>query len=77
MLQVSLPTNFKAARFKSDKHTAILRRMQADIEAIRFDPGDGAMDPWTDDAPNSTGGATGNANGDAAACNRSSKPRTR
>ena len=41
VLQVALPTNFKAARFDSDEHTAILRQMQADIEAIRFDPGDG------------------------------------
>jgi len=41
VLQVSLPTNFKAARFESDKDTAILRQMQADIETIRFDPGDG------------------------------------
>jgi hypothetical protein len=41
VLQVTLPTNFKAARFASDKHTAILREMQAQIEAIRFDPGDG------------------------------------
>ena len=36
VLQVSLPTNFKAARFASDAHTAILRKMQADIEAVRF-----------------------------------------
>ena len=35
VLQVSLPTNFKAARFESDDATAILRQMQADIEAIR------------------------------------------
>ena len=41
VLQVSLPTNFKAARFESDEHTAMARRMQADIEAIRFDTGDG------------------------------------
>ena len=42
VLQVTLPTNFKAARFASDKHTAILREMQTQIErAIRFDPGDG------------------------------------
>src|SRR5205823_505956 len=34
VLQVTLPTNFKVARFDSDKHTAMLRRMQADIEAI-------------------------------------------
>ncbi len=44
VLQVSLPTNFKAARFDSDEHTAILRQMQADIEAIRFDDGDGAIE---------------------------------
>ena len=44
VLQVSLPTNFKAARFESDEHTAILRKMQADIEAIRFDDGQGATE---------------------------------
>jgi len=37
VLQVSLPTNFKAARFDDDVHTAMLRHMQEDIEAIRFD----------------------------------------
>ncbi len=37
VLQVRLPTNFKAARFESDTHTALLRRLQADIEAIRFE----------------------------------------
>ncbi len=41
VLQVSLPTNFKVARFDSDAHTAILKKMQADIEAIRYDAGDG------------------------------------
>ncbi len=41
VLLVTLPTNFKAARFDSEQHTAILRQMQADIEAIRYDPGDG------------------------------------
>ena len=44
VLQVALPTNFKAARFESEKHTAILRRMQWDIEAIRFDTGDGEVE---------------------------------
>ena len=44
VLQVALPTNFKAARFESEKHTAILRRMQWDIEAIRFDIGDGEVE---------------------------------
>jgi hypothetical protein len=37
VLQVRLPTNFKSARFPSDKHTAMLRRLQDDIEAARFD----------------------------------------
>ena len=40
VLQVTLPTNFKAARIESDEHTAILRQMQSEIEAIRFDAGD-------------------------------------
>ncbi len=44
VLQVSLPTNFKAARFVSDEHTAMLHQMQADIEAIRFDTGDGVVE---------------------------------
>jgi hypothetical protein len=44
VLQVTLPTNFKAARFASDKHTAILRDLQAQVEAIRYDPGDGPID---------------------------------
>jgi hypothetical protein len=39
VLQVRLPTNFKAARFVSDAHTAVLRRLEADIEAVRFDSG--------------------------------------
>src|SRR5215831_17454859 len=37
VLQVRLPTNFKAARFDSEKHTAILRQLEADIEAARLD----------------------------------------
>jgi hypothetical protein len=41
VLQVRLPTNFKAARFESDKHTEILRKLEADVEASRFDAGDG------------------------------------
>src|SRR5438309_4731740 len=41
VLQVTLPTNFKVARFNSDKYTAMLRGMQAEIEAIRYDAGDG------------------------------------
>jgi len=37
VLQVRLPTNFKSARFDSDAHTAILRQLESDIEASRFD----------------------------------------
>jgi hypothetical protein len=36
VLQVRLPTNFKAARFDSDANTQILRDLAADIEAARF-----------------------------------------
>jgi len=43
VLQVRLPTNFKAARFDSDTHTAILRQLESDIEAARFDTGDGRI----------------------------------
>jgi hypothetical protein len=44
VLQVTLPTNFKVARFDSDKHTAILRQLQDEIEAIRLDTGDGKIE---------------------------------
>jgi hypothetical protein len=44
VLQVRLPTNFKSARFDSDSHTAILRRLEADIEAARFDTGAGKIE---------------------------------
>jgi hypothetical protein len=37
VLQVRLPTNFKSARFPSDAHTAILKQLEADIEAARFE----------------------------------------
>ena len=37
VLQVRLPTNFKAARFDADAHTQILRDLAANIEAARFD----------------------------------------
>ena len=36
VLQVRLPTNFKAARFNSDKDTEVLQCLQNDIENIRF-----------------------------------------
>ncbi|HEX9193461.1 MAG TPA: hypothetical protein VF871_06885 [Burkholderiales bacterium] len=44
VLQVRLPTNFKAARFDSDAHTAILRRLESDIEAARLDTGSGKIE---------------------------------
>jgi hypothetical protein len=44
VLQVRLPTNFKSARFDSDAHTAILRQLEADIEAVRFDTGAGKIE---------------------------------
>src|SRR5262249_33943074 len=39
-----LPTNFKAASFEADQPTALLRRLETDIEAARFDPGDGPIE---------------------------------
>ena len=44
VLQVRLPTNFKAARFDADADTAILRRLEADVEAARFDTGAGKIE---------------------------------
>ena len=44
VLQVRLPTNFKAARFDSDAHTAILRQLEAGIDAARFDAGDAKIE---------------------------------
>jgi hypothetical protein len=42
VLMVTLPTNFKVAKFDDDKGTAILRQLEAEIDAVRFDPGDGS-----------------------------------
>jgi hypothetical protein len=44
VLQVSLPTNFKAARFASDAHTALLRRLEADIVSSRFETPTGPVE---------------------------------
>jgi hypothetical protein len=44
VLQVSLPTNFKVAAFARPEHTGMLRRIEADIRAVRFDPGDGPLE---------------------------------
>lgn len=42
-LLVTLPTNFKVARFDSDKDTAILRQLERDVDAARYNPGDGEI----------------------------------
>ena len=44
VLQVGLPTNFKAARFDGAEPTTVLRNLEADIEGARFDPGDGPVE---------------------------------
>ena len=44
VLQVTLPTNFKNARFDSDKSTAILRQLEKDTEAVRFDAAEGKIE---------------------------------
>jgi hypothetical protein len=43
-LLVTLPTNFKVARFASDQHTAILRQLEKDVDAARYDAGDGPLE---------------------------------
>src|SRR5471030_1175815 len=41
VLMVTLPTNFKVAKFDNEKGTAILHQLESEIDAVRFDPGDG------------------------------------
>jgi hypothetical protein len=44
VLMVTLPTNFKVARFDSDQSTGILRKLQDDIEAVRYDVSEGKIE---------------------------------
>lgn len=44
VLEVRLPTNFKSAPFGDAGHTAMLQRLEADIEAARYDAGGGAIE---------------------------------
>ena len=44
VLMVTLPTNFKVAKFDSDKSTAILRQLEKDVEAARFDAPEGKIE---------------------------------
>jgi len=44
VLQVGLPTNFKAARFEAEEPTAMLREIEADIDAARFQCEEGDLE---------------------------------
>jgi hypothetical protein len=44
VLQVTLPTNFKVARFENPKSTAILRQLAEEIEAIRYETPEGRIE---------------------------------
>ena len=44
VLQVTLPTNFKVARFENPKSTAILRQLAEEIEAIRYETPEGKIE---------------------------------
>jgi hypothetical protein len=44
VLQVTLPTNFKVARFNDEKSTAILRQLEKDIDAVRFETPEGKIE---------------------------------
>jgi hypothetical protein len=44
VLQVTLPTNFKVARFDDAKHTALLRQLEQDVDAVRFPAPEGPIE---------------------------------
>jgi hypothetical protein len=44
VLQVTLPTNFKVARFDADQHTAVLRQLEKDVDAVRFAAPEGPIE---------------------------------
>ena len=44
VLMVTLPTNFKVARFDDEGSTAILRQLEKDVEAARFDTPEGRIE---------------------------------
>jgi hypothetical protein len=44
VLMVTLPTNFKVARFPDDKSTAILRQLEKDVEAARLEVPEGKIE---------------------------------
>ena len=44
VLMVTLPTNFKVAKFDNEAHTAILRQLEKDVDAARFDTPEGKIE---------------------------------
>lgn len=44
VLQVTLPTNFKVARFDDEASNEILRNLEKDIDAVRFDAPEGKIE---------------------------------
>jgi hypothetical protein len=44
VLQVTLPTNFKVARFDDEAMTSILRELARDVEAVRMDTPEGQIE---------------------------------
>jgi hypothetical protein len=44
VLEVGLPTNFKAARFPAEEPTALLRNLERGIDEARFDAGSGPIE---------------------------------
>ena len=44
VLMVTLPTNFKVAKFDNEAHTAILRQLEKDVEAARFETPEGKIE---------------------------------
>jgi hypothetical protein len=44
VLQVTLPTNFKVARLKDDKATAMLGALEKEIDAVRFEAPEGRIE---------------------------------
>jgi hypothetical protein len=43
-LLVTLPTNFKCAKFEDEKNTAILRQLEKDVDAARFEAPEGKIE---------------------------------
>src|SRR5580693_2634020 len=44
VLMVTLPTNFKVAKFDDEKSTAVLRQLEHDVDAARFDTPEGKIE---------------------------------